>query len=84
MKRELELYQRIALCRDVNEHGLKKGDVAVLLDRVPHPTAGEAGVVLEVFNALGESLSVVAIKESDIEPLRADEVLSVRSLAVAG
>jgi len=27
---------------------------------------------------------VVAVKESDIEPLRADEVLTVRSLAAAG
>ena len=50
----------------------------------PHPTGGEPGVVLEVFNAIGESLSVVALKESDIEPLRADEVLTVRSLAAIG
>jgi len=27
---------------------------------------------------------VVAVKESDIEPLRADEVLTVRSLAAMG
>ena len=34
--------------------------------------------------AIGESLSAVAVKESDIEPLRADEVLTVRSLAAIG
>ena len=75
-----ELYQRVALRRDVADHRLMRGDVAVLVDRIPHPSGGEPGVVLEVFNAIGESLSVVAVKESDIEPLRADEVLTVRSL----
>ncbi len=65
-----ELYERVALRRDVNEHSLKKGDVALLIDRVPHPSGGESGVVLEVFNAVGESLSVVAVKESEIEALR--------------
>ena len=79
-----ELYQRVALRRDVTDHRLMRGDVAVLVDRVPHPSGGEPGVVLEIFNAIGESLSVVAVKESDIEPLRADEVLTVRSLAAAG
>ncbi len=67
-----DLYQRVALRLDVTEHGLKKGDVEVLVDRVPHPSGGEAGVVLEVFNAIGESISVIAVKESDIEPLHAD------------
>jgi hypothetical protein len=79
-----ELCPHVALRLDITEHGLKKGDVAVLVDRVPHPSGGELGVVLEVFNAIGESISVVAVKESDIEPLRADEVLTVRSLPAAG
>jgi hypothetical protein len=56
----------------------------VLVDRLRHPSGGEPGVVLEVFNALGESISVVVVKESEkeseIEALRADEVLTVRSL----
>jgi hypothetical protein len=79
-----DLYERVALRRDLNEHFLKKGDVAVLIDRVPHPSGGEPGVVLEVFNALGDSISVVAVKESEIETLRADEVLTVRPLIHVG
>ena len=79
-----DLYERVALRRDLNEHFLKKGDVAVLIDRVPHPSGGELGVVLEVFNALGESISTVAVKESEIEALRADEDLTVRSLVHVG
>jgi len=78
---KLPLYQRVALVRDIDAHRLKRGDVAVLIDRVPHPAGGEEGVVLEVFNALGETLAVVAVPESAIVPLREDEVLSVRPLA---
>ena len=78
------LYQRVALGRDLPEFGLHRGDIAVVTDFVPHPRQGEMGCVLEVFNALGESIAVAAAPESDIEPLRADEVLSVRALARAG
>ncbi len=77
----IDLYQRVALRRDLEEHRLKRGDVATLIDRVPHPAEGEDGVVLEVFNAVGESLAVVVVKGSGIESLRPDEVLSVRPLA---
>jgi hypothetical protein len=79
----LSLYQRVALRRDLPEHGLRRGDVATLLDYVPHPEGGEQGCVVEVFNALGESIAVAAVQESDLEELRADEVLTVRPLAQA-
>jgi len=77
----LELYQRVALRRDLPEQSLKKGDVAMLIDRVPHPSGGEDGCILEIFNALGESITVVAVPISDVEHLRADEVLTVRPFA---
>lgn len=75
-----ELYQRVALNRDLNEYQLKKGDVATLIDFVPHPSNGEGGCVLEVFNATGESIAVVIVPISDIKPLRNNEILNVRSL----
>jgi|1186.fasta_scaffold1196041_2 hypothetical protein len=76
----LALYERVALTRDLNEFGLKRGDVATLVDKVPHPAGGPEGLVLEVTNALGESLQVVVVNADDIEPLNADEVLAVRTL----
>ncbi|MFQ3612331.1 MAG: DUF4926 domain-containing protein [Cyanobacteriota bacterium] len=57
----IELYERVALTRDIPTEGLRKGDVAYLLERIPHPHGGEPGCVLEVFNAIGESLRVVAV-----------------------
>jgi len=77
-------FERVALTRDFAEHGLCRGDVATLVDRVPHPQQGEPGVVLEVFNALGESIKTVAVPESAVKPLQADEVLAIRSLAKVG
>ncbi len=79
-----ELFQQVCLLRDFGEHRLKAGDVAMLVDRVPHPSDGEDGAVLEVFNALGDSIAVVAVPESAIGSLREDEVLAVRKLPVAG
>jgi len=79
----LNLYDRVALKVAVPEHGLRGGDVATLIDFVPHPTGGVRGCVLEIFNAIGESMKVVTVAETAVEPLRADEILAVRTIAVA-
>jgi hypothetical protein len=79
-----KLYDRVALTRDIKEHGLKRGDVATLVDCAPDPSGGPEGMVLEVTNALGESLKVVIVTAADIEPLQADEILAVRPFAPAG
>lgn len=80
----LELYQRVVINHDIPEAKLKAGDLAWLIDYVPHPQGGESGCVLEVFNALGESIDVVTVPASSIEPLRADHIPSVRTLAKTG
>jgi hypothetical protein len=59
-------------------------DVATIVDRVPHPAGNETGVVLEVFNAIGESIKTIAVPESAIEPLNAGEVLAIRCLEPVG
>jgi Domain of unknown function (DUF4926) len=79
----VKLYQEVALTRDLSEYGLRAGDVATLVDFVPHPSDGEEGCVLEVFNAIGESFAVVAVPISAVEVLRPDEILTVRPLAKA-
>lgn len=76
----IELYQRVSLNQDFSEHNLKKGDIAILIDTVPHPSGGEEGYVLEIFNAVGESINVIIVPKSSVEALREDEILSVRSI----
>jgi hypothetical protein len=44
----MELYQRVFLIENIDRYGLKKGDVATLVDFVDHPQAGEKGCVLEI------------------------------------
>ena len=80
----LRLCDRVALRMPFPQYGLRAGDVATLLDFVEHPSSGPRGCVLELFNALGDSIAVVTVPDDAIEPLRADEVLSVRPMAIAG
>ena len=75
-----ELYTRIMLTRDVPEFKLKAGDTAMYIDYLP-VKQGEAGAILEVFNALGESIDVVTVPISAIAPLSADQIPAVRTRA---
>jgi hypothetical protein len=78
---KLEPFQRVTLARDIPEYGLRRGDVGTITDLVPYPQGGERGCVVEFFNAVGESFAVAIVAESQVHPLRADEVLAVRPLA---
>ena len=78
-----KLYSAVALTHNIPKEKLKQGDVATLIDYVPHPRGGEEGAILEIFNAIGESVAVVAVPVSAIEPLRADQMLMVREMAIA-
>lgn len=80
MAMQVELYTEVALTRDIPQENLRRGDVATLLDIVPHPGGGEDGAVLELFNAVGESIAVTTVPLSSVAPLRADQVPAVRSL----
>jgi len=77
----INLYQRVSLAQDFPAYRLKKGDIATFIDIVPHPTGGEEGYVLEIFNAIGESINTAIVPKSAVIALKADDILSVRSLA---
>jgi hypothetical protein len=76
----IDLFKRVALRIDVPEHGLRKGDVATIVEHLPGKD-GEDGYALEVFNAIGESIAVITVPESAVEALTADTIPSVRPLA---
>lgn len=95
----IELFKEVALSRDIPKEGLRRGDIATVVEhpwsgtglRLPatQVSGGEEGYlkdgshVLEFFNAIGESIAIVAVPASEVEPLRADEILSARPLAAA-
>ncbi|RMD95200.1 MAG: DUF4926 domain-containing protein, partial [Calditrichaeota bacterium] len=64
------------------EKKLKKGDVATIVEYHPSETS-EDGYSLEIFNVFGETIAVVVVSESDIEPLKEGEIFSVRSMEAA-
>ncbi len=80
---KLELFQEVVMTHDVPAENLCRGDVATLVDYVPHPSNGEQGAVLEIFNAIGESIGVATVPVSLIAPLRADQMPAVRPLSLA-
>ena len=77
-----ELFQRVALARDLPEKQLRCGDVATIVDYHPRNN-DELGYSIEVFNAVGDTIAVTAVAESCLQPLTANDIMHVRSLAEA-
>lgn len=75
-----ELYSEVALTRDFPEYALQRGDLATLVDYTPHPSGGEEGAILEIFNAVGDSIDVVTVAISAIELPRSNQIRAVREL----
>lgn len=73
----IDLFKRVALRIDLPEHGLRKGDVATIVEHLPGKDC-EDGYALEVFNAIGDTIAVITVPESAVEPLTADVIPSVR------
>ncbi len=80
---KFELFTRVALATDMPEYRLKQGDIATIVDYLVAEDNGEPGYALEVFNALGETIDVIDAAETDLEPLRSDEILNARHLMAA-
>ena len=72
----LELYTEVALNIDIPEQTLKKGDIATLIDFVPHPQNGE------IFNPIEKSIAMVIVPRSAIKPLAANDILTIRLLEI--
>jgi hypothetical protein len=77
-----ELFTRVALRDDFPKYNLRRGDVATIVEH--HPATNEDGYTLEVFNALGETIAVITVGESQLKPLKKNEVLQVRILEEIG
>lgn len=77
-----KLFEEVVLGADVPEAKVRRGDVATVVEH--HPVSnGEDGYSLEMFNAVGDTLAVITVAESALEPLACDEVFSVRPVVAA-
>lgn len=79
---KFELYRDVVLTRDMPQYRLKGGDIVKLVEHHVAPD-GTEGYSAEVFNALGETLDVITVSDSALEPLRNDEVPCTRTLVEA-
>ena len=77
-----QLFTRVALAQDIPDRRLRRGDVATVVEFHQGRSGQEPGYTLEVFNAVGETVDVVTVRQSQIEALTADELLAVRPIAV--
>ena len=73
-----KLFTRISLAEDLPEYGLHKGDLATIVERHGGKPDQETGYSLEVFNAVGETITVLVLEESKINPVKENEILHVR------
>jgi hypothetical protein len=71
MFRELET---VVLRRDVNDYGLKEGDVGAVVPSYPGGTACE----VEFVTAEGRTVAVLTLDRSDIRAMNDREILHVR------
>ena len=74
------LFSKVPLKVDLPARKLRWGDVATIVEAHPGKAGQEPGYSLEVFNAVGETIAVVTVRESQIEFLTQNEVLHVRRL----
>lgn len=74
--RELDL---VVLQRDIDEHGLKRGDVGTIV----HCYSGSEAFEVEFVTVEGQTVAVVTLTNADIRPLRPSEIFHVRELTTA-
>ena len=74
MIRELAL---VVLARDIEEHGLKQGDVGTVVHCYRDASAFE----VEFVSAEGKTIAVLTLTAADVRPMQGKEILHVRGLA---
>ena len=79
----LPLYEQVALRIDVPGKGLKKGDVVTTVEFLEARRDLPNAYTVEVFNAVGDTIAVLTVAESELEMLTAHDVLSKRTLQAA-
>lgn len=78
----IELYTQVALTVDFPQYGLKKGDLAYVIEHYPMPEGQEDGYSLEGFGIPIDGITV-EVRESQIRPLNAQELEKMPSRPIS-
>lgn len=80
-----ELFSHVILTQAMSKAGPCRGDHATVVEQYPGAPGQEPDYELEVFNAVGDTVTVVSVPESQLEAPLQDERLCVRHAStVAG
>lgn len=71
--------ETIVLTHDINDHGLKGGDIGAVVNVYDRGNAAE----VEFVTATGRTIALVTLKASDIRTMKSDDVFHVRGFASA-
>ena len=71
--------ERVALTEDLPQHGLKIGDIGMIL----HIYADHKGYEVEFVTLSGELIALVSVHPSQIRQLEQDEIASARRVKTA-
>jgi hypothetical protein len=78
-----EMFSRVALNANLPKHRLRRGDLATIVHYHQGRPGQEPAYSLEVFNPAGETVDVITLRGSQIEPLTAESVLHAHLLSAA-
>ncbi len=67
-QQKIELYTQVELTEDLPKYGLKKGDIAMVIEHYPMPENQEDGYSLEGFDREIEGITV-EVRVSQIKPI---------------
>ena len=68
-----DMYGDVILTRDVNEHGLRAGDIGTVVERHVVVGVAEEGYSVEFFDMTGNTVAVATLPASALRlPTRAD------------
>jgi hypothetical protein len=71
--------ERVALTQDILEHGLKIGDIGMIV----HVYGDHKGYEVEFVTLNGDLIALVSVYPSQIRPLENDEIASARRVQTA-
>lgn len=75
---EYELYEEVALAKNLSKTKFKKGDIASIVDI--NEKDGKKIYTIEFFSSLGDSFGKFEVDSTYITPLRADSIPHMRIL----
>ncbi|HEY9798355.1 MAG TPA: NYN domain-containing protein [Leptolyngbyaceae cyanobacterium] len=75
MKVQHSLFSQVALAQDLPEHGLKRGDIATIVEHYPMPKGEEDGYSLEGFDVPHVTLEVAASQIIPIAQWQQEEII---------